>query len=301
MRFDFAAPDEGALKLARPVPHPWLRELPLTWIGALAPGTGGEWDELWALLAPPGGWSGPDALPEVYADVVAANARVARLRDGYAPRTLVKDAVAQLTDRVQVFFDVLLTPAHLRLSERALFSARTVLAPGMDLTLSQVGLPEAMAWALFGPLAIRELGGDATAVETRSAATDGGARRGHGPVVGHRQPRAHRDADRVAGVSSGACVRRRTADSPLGLRMAQCRLRRRPSRRTPADHRSRAARGGGEALRRCTPEPRPAPVGSAAAATGRALGPGCAQPAARGSGRDRGLWSARQWLPRAGP
>jgi hypothetical protein len=69
---------------------------------------------------------------------------------------------------LQTYFDALLTPEHLRLRERQLFSARAVVAPGPDLRLDQVGLAEDIAWTLFGPLVGRELG-DAAAVRERSA------------------------------------------------------------------------------------------------------------------------------------
>jgi hypothetical protein len=48
-----------------------------------------------------------------------------------------------------------------------LFSGRSVLAPGPELTLEQVGLPEEIAWTLFGPLAARAV--DAQEVEARTA------------------------------------------------------------------------------------------------------------------------------------
>ncbi len=147
----FAPSDETALKLARPVPHPWLRERLLTEIG---------------LPEFPGA---ADAdLSTFYAAVVEANERLARMLGGRTPSKLVEDAAATLEARVQAFFAALLTPAHLRLSERQTFSGRAVLAPGAGLALDQVGLPDAMAWALFAPLVTRELGGDADAVAARS-------------------------------------------------------------------------------------------------------------------------------------
>jgi hypothetical protein len=172
LRFRFAPATEGGLALAGPVPHPWLRERMLTTIATPTPLAGGEWDDLWALLAPPGGWHGRDTLPAHFRDVVEANKRAARLLSGQAPARLADEAVAELTRRVQAFFSALLTPAHLRLSERQQFSGRTVLIPATDLTLAQLGVPETMAWDLFGPLAARELGGDAEAEAATAARTD---------------------------------------------------------------------------------------------------------------------------------
>lgn len=169
LAFRFAPPADDALKLARPVPHPWLPGRQLAEIGV--PGAPVEGDDtLWRLFAPPGGWLHvPEMPPVVYAALIEANDRLARMLEGRAPQKLVESAAAQLESRVQAFFDALLTPVHLRLSERLLFSGRTVLAPDGGLTLEQVGVPDAMAWAYFGPLVTRELGGDAEAVAARTA------------------------------------------------------------------------------------------------------------------------------------
>ena len=169
LAFSFAPPADGALKLARPVPHPWLPGRQLTEIGV--PSVLGEGDDdILNLLWPPGGWQPlPEMPPAVYTALVETNDRLARILEGRAPQKLVESTAAQLASRVQAFFDALLTPVHLRLSERLLFSGRTVLAPDAGLTLEQVGIPDAMAWAYFGPLVTRELGGDAQAVAARTA------------------------------------------------------------------------------------------------------------------------------------
>ncbi|MFN2108653.1 MAG: hypothetical protein ACK2UI_03240, partial [Anaerolineae bacterium] len=166
--FRFAPPVDGALKLARPVPHPWLAERQLTEIGV--PGVLAEGnDDIWSLLAPPGGWQHvPETAPVVYTALVEANDRLARMLEGHAPQKLVESASEQLKSRVQAFFDALLIPAHMRLSERLAFSGRTVITPDAELSLEQVGLPDEMAWALFGPLVTRELDGDGDAVTARS-------------------------------------------------------------------------------------------------------------------------------------
>jgi hypothetical protein len=177
LAFRFAPAQTGSLKLAQPVPHPWLRERSLTEIGipatldadgnvvlnAATPSNVG-----WPF--PPGGWDHVSQTPPVvYTALLEANDRLARMLVGRTPQKLVDDAVAQLESRVQAFFDELLTPVHLRLSERLSFTARTVLVPGEGLTLEQVGVPEEMAWALFAPLVVRELGGDEAAVDARDA------------------------------------------------------------------------------------------------------------------------------------
>jgi DNA-directed RNA polymerase beta' subunit len=76
----------------------------------------------------------------------------------HAPDTLTQRAAADLEGRAREFFDALLTPEHLRFDGRVAFSGRSVVAPGPELRYDQVGVPEEMAWSLFGPLAARELG-----------------------------------------------------------------------------------------------------------------------------------------------
>ncbi len=146
----FVPPRHEHLKLARPVPHPWLRERRLTEIGRPYPQAEGT-------------------LAEAYAAVIDANDRLTRLGDGETPQRLIDEAVNRLEDRVRVCFDHLLTPAQLRLSERVAFSGRAVLTPGGGLALDQVGLPEMMAWALFKPWIVRALDGDEEAMTARNA------------------------------------------------------------------------------------------------------------------------------------
>lgn len=85
---------------------------------------------------------------------------------------------------MRAYFDGLLVYEHVRFSGQVgwrsgysahlglrrhdvLFSGRSVIAPGPDLKLDQLGLPEKMAWTLFGPLAVRKV--SAKEVEKRSA------------------------------------------------------------------------------------------------------------------------------------
>ncbi|MFQ5616766.1 MAG: hypothetical protein ACE5GO_09970, partial [Anaerolineales bacterium] len=142
LTFVFAPPEGETLPLARPVPHPWLWERELTEVGVF------------------------DDLPE-YAPLAEANARLARMLDSHAPTSLIESAHAQLDARVRDFFDALLTPADVRFDARVRFSGRTVIAPGPDLRLDQVGLAEDLAWTFFGPLVTRELG-DETTVQNRA-------------------------------------------------------------------------------------------------------------------------------------
>lgn len=142
LTFRLAPPQGDVVELARPVPHPWLRERELTEVGA---------------------------YPELheYDLLVAVNDRLARMLQSQTPEKLIRDAVAQLETRADAFFDALLTPDHLRFQERQLFSGRAVIAPSANLRLDQVALADEIAWTLFAPLVIRELG-DEDAVYSRS-------------------------------------------------------------------------------------------------------------------------------------
>ena len=163
--FRFVPSEADALRLARPLPHPWLRERELAAIG---PSEAVETDERYAawIASPQPGSGTPGALGAARARLVETNERLARMLSSGAPERLVEGAVAGLEARVREFFDLLLAPQQLRFLERQLFSGRAVLAPGSGLRIDQVGLPEEMAWTLFAPLVVRELGSK-EAVEAR--------------------------------------------------------------------------------------------------------------------------------------
>ncbi|NLX06206.1 MAG: hypothetical protein GXY33_13795, partial [Phycisphaerae bacterium] len=158
----FREPAEPVLPLASPIPHPWIEDRQIRTVGRF------------------------DGLPE-FADVLVANARLLQMIESQTPQRLVQDATDRLRAAVEGYFDALvpgedregkdwrLWPhpdfyryAVLRLDAMVLFSGRSVIAPASDLHLDQLGLPDPIAWTLFGPLVIRELG-DRRAVESRSA------------------------------------------------------------------------------------------------------------------------------------
>ena len=80
--------------------------------------------------------------------------------------------MAQVAQRVVDFFAALLRPDHLHFRARPLFSGRAALASGFELNLDQVGLPEEMAWALFGPQVEREIGRADEVVRRSARATE---------------------------------------------------------------------------------------------------------------------------------
>lgn len=144
VKFRFAQPEGAALRLAWPVPHPWLPQRELVEVGAF-----GE-------------------LPE-YQALAEANARLERLLGSQAPEPLAGKAVAQLQARAKEFFEALLAPVHLQFASQVLFSGGAVIAPGADLRIDQVGLAEELAWTLFGPLLGQELGEEVQKRSRRAA------------------------------------------------------------------------------------------------------------------------------------
>jgi hypothetical protein len=168
LTFRFEPPTGDVLKLARPVPHPWLHERELTEIGVYTPAMH-AYDAQARSAAFPSWHLGerPPLPADAYNSLIETNDRLARMLSSQTPEKLVWDTVAQLEARVKAFFDALLTPRHLRFRERQLFSGRAVIAPGPDLRLDQVVLADEIAWTLFGPLVVRELG-DKEAVRDRT-------------------------------------------------------------------------------------------------------------------------------------
>lgn len=154
--FRFEAPAGRALRLARPVPHPWLRDRELAEIG---------------LPERPA-----SDLQPWYDRLAAANQVAERHLKSAAPPALLDRALAALSDTVQGFFDRLLLPEHVRPSSCALFRGRAVIQPGKGLRHDQAGIPEDIAWTLFAPMVQREIGAEqeiAARTPRAAAALDG--------------------------------------------------------------------------------------------------------------------------------
>ena len=125
---EFSLKRDGDVALARSVPHPWLPGHSLTHV------SGGDV---------------PGALRE-------ANERLEEMIANGAPDILVDRAIETLSERVRAFCEL----PRLQFQARALFSGRSVAAPAPELRYDQVGVPEEMAWTLFGPFAAREVGAE---------------------------------------------------------------------------------------------------------------------------------------------
>ena len=135
LSFHFARPEGEVMELACRVDHPWLAGAELDAIG--------DCPEL------------RDA-PEL----AEANERMKRILSGAAPPGLKDKARDQLARAVAAFLDRLLQDEQVRMGNRVMFSGRTVLSPGPELNIDQIGLAEEIAWTLFAPLLARRFEGD---------------------------------------------------------------------------------------------------------------------------------------------
>ncbi len=133
LTFRFARPVGETLQLAQPVPHPWLHAQTIDEVGVCE-----DISEYRAL-----------------ADV---NIRAERMFANDAPESLTLQTLKQLQARLAEYFDALLGPTDMRFTARTLFSGRSVIVPDAELRADQVGIPEEMAWALFGPQVAKEVG-----------------------------------------------------------------------------------------------------------------------------------------------
>ena len=170
LHFTLEPPTHHALKLARAVQHPWLPEETLATVAPFPAAP-----ELPPLWADPQQREAPTKLegaPMVaYQTVAALNSKLQRLVDGHGPQSLLDSLHSQLQNAVAEYLNELVTVDDLRFDSRVCFSGRSVVAPGPQLHYDQVGLPNEMAWTLFGPLVQRELGDAAAVAQQTEVAT----------------------------------------------------------------------------------------------------------------------------------
>jgi hypothetical protein len=137
----FAAPQGDILDLAQPLAHPWYPERQVKTVGIVLESA-------------------------TFKPLEEANQRLSGALASKAPASLVERARKQLEERLGAYFDELIKPVDLRFGDRMVFSGKSVLVPDGELAYDQIGLPEEMAWTLFGPLLARQL--DAAAITSRS-------------------------------------------------------------------------------------------------------------------------------------
>ena len=135
---EFSLKRGGDIALARAVPHPWLSGHSLTHVGKDA----------------------PRVLQE-------ANDRLAEMIAKGAPEVLIQRGHKTLCERVGDFCDW----PQSRFHANVLFSGRSVAVPGAKLRYDQVGIPEDMAWTLFGPFAARAVGVEEVEMRSKKATT----------------------------------------------------------------------------------------------------------------------------------
>lgn len=147
--FRFDRPAGERLTLQKPIPHPWLNERELTEIGL------------------------SDRLP-LSQQVADANAKLSQLAEGRMPAFLVEKAETDLAVSVTRYLDSLCftneaSVTKIRITNRVRFSGKSIIIPNGDLHYDQIGIPEEMAWVLFGPMVAREQGQNAVVDRTQEA------------------------------------------------------------------------------------------------------------------------------------
>ncbi len=161
INFRFESPDSESLKLARPIPHPWLRQHTLNEVGVPTDedfsGNASGWREYG------NGWWMPKIrdvstnLSTAYENLATVNCRANRMLANNAPESLIRQTLNQLETCVREYFDALVTPRHLAFNTRSVFSGRGVIVPDISLQHDQIGIPEEMAWKLFEPMVTQEI------------------------------------------------------------------------------------------------------------------------------------------------
>lgn len=132
LAFTLTDPSDG-LELAEPMPHPWLPEHNLRRVGT------------------------HDS--ELFRSLSEANRRLQRALDSNAPPALLERSRQQVATRLAEYLDDLIDVESVQFRGQVLFSARAVLAPALELSADEVGVPDKIARRLFAPLAARQMGG----------------------------------------------------------------------------------------------------------------------------------------------
>ena len=160
IKFRFEAPDRESLKLARPIPHPWLRQHTLNEVGVpededFSENASGrrQYGNAWWM---PKIRDVSTSLSNAYENLATVNRRANRMLANNAPESLICQTLNQLETCVREYFDALVAPRHLAFNTRSVFSGRGVIVPDINLQHDQVGIPEEMAWKLFEPMLTRE-------------------------------------------------------------------------------------------------------------------------------------------------
>jgi hypothetical protein len=129
--------DTGSLsvmKLAEPMEHPWRAGMLLEKVVQ------------------------PEILSPAFERLIAANEQLKEAFEKHAPEAAQEMARTELRRALENVFAYIGEQAAVKFAARGYFTGRAVLAPGYDLKLGQVGLPEDIVWPLFGPLTGSQVG-----------------------------------------------------------------------------------------------------------------------------------------------
>ena len=134
IKFRFEAPDSESLKLARPIPHPWLRQNTLNEVGVPSdedlsenPSIRRQYGNAWWMPKIP---DVSTSLSTAYENLATVNRRANRMLANNAPERLMCQTLKQLEICVREYFDALVTPRHLAFNTRSVFSGRGGDCPG---------------------------------------------------------------------------------------------------------------------------------------------------------------------------
>jgi hypothetical protein len=143
-RFGEAKNDETVLVLPEPMTHPWRTNHRLVEIP-----------------------QNPDS--PLWSGLVRSAERLRSLLQSDAPQKLLDSSRRSVTERIGAYFDELIVHQDFVPRGRRHFSGRTVIVPAGETGPNQIGVPEEMAWTLFGPHVTALVGPEANRKRTSEA------------------------------------------------------------------------------------------------------------------------------------
>ncbi len=166
LAFALKEPEGDTISLASPVLHPWLKGHTINSI-SLDPPIPHPWLKRHTVNSR----ECLDQTSKLQA-LEESNNKLKKAMLSNAPESLLEKAKNDLRNCVDRYFSSLIIPETLRFNNRVLFSGRTVAAPDGNLRLDQIGLANEIAWTVFGPLVVREMGDDKSVTERTEEAAE---------------------------------------------------------------------------------------------------------------------------------
>jgi hypothetical protein len=163
MEFDgaevrFGWVENEGLPLAEPVVHPWRPGRQLTRVHGIDEHIDPQQLAIQMIERPALAPALADPANRPYARVAAASERLSEALASGAPETTRAELHAALQKAAGELLEAAAEDCQVRFGERGQFTARSVLAPGYDLRVDQIGLPEDIAYPLFAPLVVDQIG-----------------------------------------------------------------------------------------------------------------------------------------------